>query len=117
MVLIQCDDIPYKKVQNVLANSTAVTPSSGIDLRTGSLAGSGRWQTSQRLVQHCLVALLSLMVITIMGMYNQTNTLKNHLADINQERLNTYRQVIDADTLPPGAAMRIASERIRLEGL
>ena len=50
-------------------------------------------------------------------MYFHTRALREHLAAVDTARLAVYRQVFDAKALPPGAALRLASERVRLQGL
>lgn len=102
------------------ANNLACTAVSGplpVDLRTGSLAARGRWDRVTRLSEQSLLCALLVLMIWIGGMYAHTWTLRAHLAAVATARLETYRRVFDADRLPPGAAMRLASERIRLEGL
>jgi len=51
------------------------------------------------------------------GTQLRLRALRGHLEAVDQQRLEVYRQVFDADQLPPEAALRVASERVRLEGL
>jgi len=88
-----------------------------IDLRTGALAGSASRLGITRLAHHCLMLLIICLTIATAGAHLHRRALHTHAAAIDQARLDTYRTVLAADELPAGAALRLASERIRLEVL
>ncbi len=88
-----------------------------LDLRTGPLAGRGLGAEIVRLTGHCLAAAMILILAATAGMHLHTRALRHNLAAVDRGRLEIYRQVFDVGALPPGAAMRLASQRLRLEGL
>ena len=89
----------------------------GLNLRTGALApGRDAEKVSHLAVQVLCLALL-LLLVSIGGMHLRLRAIQQHLARVDQQRLAVYRQVFNTDRLPPGAALRLASERVRLEGM
>jgi len=88
-----------------------------IDLRTGALAGSASRLGITRLTHHCLMLLIICLTIAAAGAHLYRRALQAHAAAIDQARHDAYRIVLAAEELPAGAALRLASERIRLEGL
>ncbi len=101
---------------DAMACALASSPSR-LDLRVGPLAAAGRWDPTARLARQCMVCILALTLVWTGGMYLCQRSLLQDLTVVNQARSNVYTRVFDTDRLPPGAAMHIASERIRLEGL
>jgi hypothetical protein len=88
-----------------------------IDLRTAALAGGAARGGLLRLARHCLVLTVILLAIAAVGARLQRGAHRTHIAAIDQARLDAYREAFAADSLPPGSALRLASERIRLEGM
>jgi hypothetical protein len=88
-----------------------------LDLRTGALARS-RCTETRRLARHCVAAALALALASAVAIHVQRHRLEQAIARVDAQRLQIYRGVFpDAERLPPGAALRLASERIRLEAL
>lgn len=104
-------------VEAVEAIATAASSPSAFDLRTGNLARQGRWAPVIRLVQHCMIGLLVLLLVCSGGMRHHRRLFEEQLAGANDARRVIYTEVFETEILPPGAAMRLASERVRLEGL
>ncbi len=88
-----------------------------LNLRTGALAGRRHVERTLQLVHQCAVLALALVLLWIGGMELHRRVLTQNLSAVNTARLATYREVFVGKRLPPGAALRLASERIRLEGL
>jgi len=90
----------------------------GVNLRMGALAAGGMWDRPRRLATQCLLCLLALAVVLTAALHLHTRTLRHHLDAIRARQLAVYREVFpNADRLPPGSAMRLTSQRMRLEGL
>jgi hypothetical protein len=91
---------------------------SSIDLRTGALVSNRRRERSHRLAAHCLGAAATILVVATIGFSLRGKAFERHLSGVHARQLETY-QTIDsgASTLPMGASLRLASERVRLEGL
>jgi hypothetical protein len=96
---------------------TIASRTSTHDLRRGALARPGRHATLHKLGQRCLVAVICLFLTVTAGMRLHITQLRQHQTEVNAARLATYQQVFSVERLLPGAALRLASERVRIEGL
>lgn len=99
-----------------LINKGACSPAV-LDLRVGALAASGEGQRLERLTSRVLATALVLLAMLIGGMQLRMRTLGNHLESLQQSRAEVYRSEFEGQPMPPEAALRVASERVRLEGL
>lgn len=90
---------------------------SRLDLCRGPLAASRRWQEPVRVGQYCLATLIVLLIILLAGGHWHHRTLLAQLSTIQDEQSSAYRAVFPGSAPPIGAAARLASERLRLEGL
>jgi hypothetical protein len=89
----------------------------GLNLRMGALAPGREVEEVSRLAVQVLSLALLLLVILIGGMQLHLRAIHRNLAQVDQQRLAVYQEVFHGDRLPPEAALRLASERVRLEGL
>ncbi len=87
------------------------------DLRTGELAAGGRWDRAVKLTTHCLAVAILLLAVVSAGLHLKTRTVRANIATVQAAQLQTYAGVIATEQLPPGAALRLASERVRWQGL
>lgn len=88
-----------------------------VDLAAGTLAGGRSRHTVARLTGQCLAAAIVLALVTAVGMYVKTRQIDGRIVALEEAQGTAYHTVFPAGELPPGAALRLASERIRLEGL
>ena len=108
--------VPLKPAVEAIARGAASRPLA-LDLRTAELTATSRWDSVPRLAQDCLVGALALVVFLTVAMALQTRSTHEYTQMVDGARLEVYRDLLGGDRLPRGAAMRLASERIRLEGL
>ncbi|NUQ11346.1 MAG: hypothetical protein HUU26_03320 [Gemmatimonadaceae bacterium] len=87
------------------------------DLRVGPLGARGRWSHVEQRAQAALAAAILLLVGVLAGLHVRSRALNEQVADLYSAQLKVYGTVFPVDTLPAGAALRLASERKRLEGL
>ncbi|MCC7291864.1 MAG: hypothetical protein IT449_07375 [Phycisphaerales bacterium] len=87
------------------------------DLRVGALASRGRWSHVEKRAQLALTSAILLLVAVLAGLHQKAASLSDQAASLEHAQLQVYRQVYPVEALPPGAALRLASERKRLEGL
>ena len=99
-----------------LAKFAALHPPD-VDLRTGELSGTRTTEEVYRVLRQCLGLAALLFVVISATLFLQNRTLLRHQGQIDAQKLEVYQKVFEASSLPPGAAMRLASERVRLEGL
>jgi hypothetical protein len=64
-----------------------------------------------------MVLAIGLTAILGVGFRYHAVRLERNLETLHAQQLDIYREVFEVDRLPPGAALRLASERIRVEGL
>lgn len=110
-----CYFSPAEAVDTVALAAASVPQA--LDLRTGPLAGEGRWSQVTRLASQCMLCVLALLLVLTGGVHIHKQSLDQQFTTVNTAQREIYREVFRTDTLPPGAALRVASERIRLEGL
>ncbi len=89
----------------------------GLNLRTGALAPGREAETVSRLAVQVLSLAVLLLMVAIGGMQLRLRAIHRNLAQVDQQRLVVYQEVFHTDRLAPEAALRLASERVRLEGL
>jgi hypothetical protein len=89
----------------------------GLNLRTSALAPGREAQEVSHLAVQVLSLALLLLMVSVGGMQLRLRAIHRNLAQVDQQRLAVYQEVFHADRLPPEAALRLASERVRLEGL
>lgn len=89
----------------------------GGDLRMGALALRGRWSHVERRAQLALGGVILLLLSVLIGLRVQSQALEEQVAAVETAQLDVFRQVYPVEQLPAGAALRLASERKRLEGL
>ncbi len=112
------DNVTQFSGEDALAElARAAAGSAMLDLRTGPLAAEGRWARPVRLVQHCLVLCMALAVVWIAGLYLHQHSIKRELAVVHEAKRAAYGEVFGEGAMPPGAALRMASELVRLKGL
>lgn len=87
------------------------------DLRTGALASPGRWNAVIRLARHCTLLLAASLAIAVVGLHTRLRVTDAQLQQVLAEQSEVYGQVFSQQSAPTGAAMRLASERIRMEAL
>lgn len=87
------------------------------DLRTGELAARRRWASLERRARGSLACAALLLLAILVGLFLRARALKEHVAALEAAQLEVYAQVFPTGTWPPEAAMRLASERKKLEGL
>ncbi|MEK6674123.1 MAG: hypothetical protein AABZ47_00545 [Planctomycetota bacterium] len=97
--------------------AVAAATVSSPDLRTGALLGRKHRDQVTRLTHHVLIAGILLLITWCTQLVWNQQTLRQHLEAVRAEQLRVYSDVFQATQLPPAAALRLASERIRLEGL
>ena len=90
------------------------------NLCTGSLAPASRWVHTMRLAARC-VALLALLALVAVAwtadLYRQQThyTTANH--QVRTQQVELFQEALPDRTVPANPALRLTSERIRLEGL
>ncbi|MBZ0325361.1 MAG: hypothetical protein K8F57_04120 [Alphaproteobacteria bacterium] len=87
------------------------------DLRVGALASRGRGSQVERRAQLALVSAILLLIGVLAGLHVRSRTLNEQRVALEAAQRNVYATVFPVETLPAGAALRLASERKRLEGL
>ncbi|MCK6464030.1 MAG: hypothetical protein L6Q93_04165 [Phycisphaerae bacterium] len=87
------------------------------DLRVGALASRGRWSHVENRAQLALVSAILLLIGVLAGLHVRSRTLNEQRVALEAAQRNVYATVFPVETLPAGAALRLASERKRLEGL
>jgi hypothetical protein len=95
----------------------AASAGSFADLRTGDLAFGGRYSRLGRRTQACLAA--AGLLIAAIGLQVRLENMRYAAAAAELEPMTAalYREVLGDSKVPTGAALRLRSERIRLEGL
>ena len=88
-----------------------------LDLRTGALAADDDGQRLARRAARILATALVLLAAFLAGTQLELRAVRSHLQTLDRQRSGLYRTVFDGQPIPPEAALRVASERVRLEGL
>jgi type II secretory pathway component PulL len=96
--------------------STARHPEQ-LDLRTGPLAAPNRFDAVLRRASRCALLLALLLVALIADAHWQRADCRRLLADVRQQQSRLYQEMLPNRPVPLGPAMRLASERKRLEAL
>ncbi|MEK6677212.1 MAG: hypothetical protein AABZ47_16360 [Planctomycetota bacterium] len=97
--------------------AVAAAKASSLDLRTGALLGRKDRDQVTRLTHHVLIVGILLLITWCTQLVWNQQTHRQHLEAVRAEQLRVYRDVFQTTRLPPAAALRLASERLRLEGL
>lgn len=96
----------------------AASSATRLNLRCGALAPHEAGERVRRRLRHCATAAVALLVVCAGGLLGQTHALSKELRQVQDAQARVYRETFDTvGSPPPGAALRIASERIRLEAL
>lgn len=107
-------DQECRQLEDLVLRSASQTP---LDLRIGALSGDRKRLEISRLAQHCLALGAALALAFALVLMVQTRNTRDQQALIEAQMLKAYREVFDTLILPPGASMRLSSERVRMEGL
>ena len=97
--------------------TAAVEDSTQPDLRVGDLAAANRYDKCTR---HAIrvIGLLVILFLVLMGLsYQQHSSLQKQIADLQNEQAAIFKKVLPSSKIPTSPAMRLASEKRRLEGL
>lgn len=100
----------------IIAQCACLSSNAG-DLRTGALASPGRWNAVIRLARHCTLLFAACLAIAVVGLHTRLRATDVQLQQVLAEQSEVYGQIFAQQSAPPGAAMRLASERIRMEAL
>lgn len=95
----------------------ALRADEGANLARGTLAPRNRWQPIVRRAERCLVCASLLLLVVALSLHVRTRTLRDHASQVTRACGSLYEQVFPGSQPSPGAGMRLASERVRLEGL
>lgn len=95
----------------------AVESTPVIDFRTGELAFAGRFHSIRAPLLHAAVALALLLVVTAATLSWQAAGYTDQIATLTATRGEIYQRVYESSSVPPGAALQLRSERIKLEGM
>ena len=106
----------FDETMSSFAETLLVRPPA-LDLCTGALSATSPTETIHRLARHCLGWAAAMLLLLIVGMHVHNRTLHHQLQDMESAKLAAYRLVFDTKALPMGAALRLASERLRLDAL
>lgn len=90
---------------------------SDLDLRTGALAGGRASNACRHLAMQCSILLLAALSILVLGLHVQGRALHRNLGVVRAEQQRIYQSVFNVATLPAGGSARLASEKLRLQGL
>jgi len=93
------------------------TKARGANLRVGPLAFGGRWDRSTRLATRSVALLVLVLVLLAAGFHRQRTAVSDAIATMTDTECALYARAFPDRSCPPGIALRVASERIRLEGL
>lgn len=87
------------------------------DLCTGSLAPASRWDRTTRLATRCVVLAALMLLVWTGDLYRQKQEFTNATRLVQARQAEVYREALPGRKVPRNAAVRLASERVRLEGL
>ncbi|MBN1510667.1 MAG: hypothetical protein JXB13_01510 [Phycisphaerae bacterium] len=87
------------------------------DLRTDSLARGNGWSPVGRKVRACLAILAALLLVLAFDTHRQRATAQRDAQHLREQQAIIYREVFGTAAPPAGAALRVASERRRLEAV
>lgn len=88
-----------------------------LNLRCGALAFSGRFARLFRRLQTALAAFVMLLAVWAVDLHSRAQEFRTATADLRPLMSEMYGNVFPGAALQPGAALRVRSERIKLEGL
>ena len=89
----------------------------GPGLRVGPLAFAGRWTQTLQHVTRTAAMLAVFLTLLAAGLHRQRSAVNEKIDAIARTERQLYTQSFPGRPIPLGIALRIASERIRLEGL
>lgn|GEM_PF-5333916 len=95
----------------------AVKGDSAMDLRKDDLAFAGRWASVTKQFSRVCFALVALILVFGLRFRMANAELANGLADLRPQREAIYSQAYPGKPAPPEAALRIRSERFKLQSL
>lgn len=101
---------------DLLMEAAAAAPES-LNLRRGALRFAGRWDKVLQQATRCAVCIAVLIAsITLTG-FVTAHRLSRGVEGMRPIKSELYQQVFPKTTMPPGAALRVRSERIKLQAL
>ena len=100
-----------------LIHNAALSADVAVNLRSGALASPGQWLPVQRRLQRCAVALAVFLLIFCVRLRFQNLACVHGAEELRPLRSAVYAEVYPGESAPPEAALRLRSERIKLEGL
>lgn len=95
----------------------ALRADAAANLARGSLAARNRWQPIVRRAERCLACASLLLLVVTLSLHLRMRTLRDHVSQVTRACGSLYEQIFPESQPSPGAGMRLASERVRLEGL
>lgn len=104
-----------ESVQRIL--DAAAKSGHDVDLRRDSLSFSGRWASVRRRLTACLATLLVLLAVLGFKFRIDNSVVAKSIDGLVPIRNGIYVQAFPGQAPPPEAALRLRSERIKLEGL
>ena len=96
--------LPFKKV-------------GAANLRVGALAFGGRWNETYRHVTRAVAMLAILLTLAAANFHRQRTAAERVTDTLGQTECEQFVEIFAGRPCPPGVTLRVASERIRLEGL
>ena len=99
-----------------MARVVASTESS-LDFVAGVLARPIRHAVLRRSLRQCACLLLALLCLWLFGFDLRRRAMNQQIEDLAVQQRAVYEEVLPGQPYPPGAAARLASERIRLQGI
>jgi len=100
------------------ALSEATVQQAGLaDFRHGALAFSGRWESLKRKLTRCAAAAAVFFVALACYFHVEGSRYAAAVETLRHRCGEVYREATASETVPPAAALRLRSERIKLEGL
>ncbi len=88
-----------------------------LDLRRGELSSTVRWRPVHQYGWRCGVLVLVLLSIMALRLVIQERSLARAIAEIRPAQQRIYREAFPEQDVPAAPALRLQSERIKLEGL
>jgi len=109
---IHCGSQVVSELFQLAVESTPI-----VDFRKGDLAFAGRFRSIRAPLLHAAVALALLLVATAATLRWRAADYTDQIAKLTATRAEIYKSVYESGTVPPGAALQLRSERIKLEGM
>lgn len=88
-----------------------------LNLRVGSLQSSRKWRPLSKQLERCAQCALILLVVLTLRWVREGARYAAAGENLHSEQMQLYQRVFPDSPLPSGSALRLQSERIKLEGL